>query len=393
MKNLFKYVLLFAIFCNFFSGYFLARFGLRDSSREVLYKFVSNEYFNETNKELIIIFIVLVLISFFVKFDYGEFNLSKYQGKYKNDSIFLFVTWFFYLLFTFFVFSQINWDFEYAERGMNQFDLKNRPTVFRNMVYGFYVPLLLYMYLVGVFRNKIFYLILALAIFALRGVSSGGRANLITIFILGLLMVNYVRRLNNKTLLITCILGYVALSFSSLDRFSGHNSILINNVVKILQSNSNSDFLAVVKYSIDNGTQMSPQIFGMHIVSVFVPSYIYVNFFNMISYTRGILVYNEMYNTNPNTGLGFMMLADFYWSFKYWGYLLYILTYYFVLRFFKKHIYSPNPVFVVLALYVVFKFCNQRGDFGEFFKPIVYLFVFLSILEFLRSRAKVSSIL
>ncbi len=389
MKNLFKYVLLFAIFCNFFSGNFLARFGLRDGSREVLYKFVSNEYFNETNKELIIIFIVLVLISFFVKFDYGEFNLSKYQGKYKNDSIFLFVTWFFYLLFTFFVFSQINWDFEYAERGMNQFDLKNRPTVFRNMVYGFYVPLLLYMYLVGVFRNKIFYLILALAIFALRGVSSGGRANLITIFILGLLMVNYVRRLNNKTLLITCILGYVALSFSSLDRFSGHNSILINNVVKILQSNSNSDFLAVVKYSIDNGTQMSPQIFGMHIVSVFVPSYIYVNFFNMISYTRGILVYNEMYNTNPNTGLGFMMLADFYWSFKYWGYVLYIFTYYFVLKFFKKYIYSPNPVFVVLALYVVYKFCNQRGDFGEFFKPIVYLFVFLSFLEFLRSRAKV----
>ena len=333
-------------------------------------------------------FIALVLIARFVKFDYHEFDLAKYQFKYKNDSVFNIVIWFFYIFFVVYIFLRIDWSFDFSERGVGQFQLANRATVLRNFVHNFYVPLLLYMYIVGLFKKKMFYFVLAITVFALRGISSGGRASLITIFILGLLLAVYVHKFNKRTILIALFTGFIALSFAATDRFSTHSSIFVNNLVKLLQSNSSSDFLAVVKYSIKNGIEMSPKIFSMHIISIFVPSYVYVNFFHVISYTRGILVYNELYNTNPNTGLGFMMLADFYWSFKYWGYLLYLITYFFVLRFFRRFIYSPNPALVVVAMYTVLKFCNQRGDFGEFFKPIVYLMVFLSLLEFLRMRAK-----
>ena len=164
---------------------------------------------------------------------------------------------------------------------------------------------------------------------------------------------------------------------------------LKSTVIKILQCNSSSDFLGVVKYSIISGNGPYPHLFVLHFLSILIPSYIYVNVFNVISYTRTTFIFNDLYNTNMDSGLGFMMLADFYWCFEYLGYLLFVVVYAYVLHYFKKNIYSGKPVHVIISVVLIFLFCNQRQDFGGFIKPAVYIFVFLNILEYYRKKAKI----
>lgn len=391
MKNLFKYLLLFCIFCNFFSNTILSWLGLRSYDKSVMYGFVSESFFTESSKEMLLIFVCLIIISYVVKFNYQVFDLKYYQKRYKADSVFVLCSWAFFLFFVLFVFLRINWDYDVSNRGIAQFELDNRQTLFQGIVFNFYLPFLLYLYIVGFFKNRLFLLLGALSVFLLQGILEGGRGNLVTIIIIGILVLYYVHRFNKKVIVLSIIIGFIALTFTAKGRFETHDSIIENNIVKILQCNSSSEFLGVVKYSIHNGISLSPKIFGMHFVSIFIPSYVYVHFFHLISYTRSSFVFNELYNTNPNSGLGFMMLADFYWCFKYWGYVLYLLTFYLVLKFFKKFIYSYNPVLVVMSLYIIYRFCDQRIDFGAFVKPVVYTFIFLSILEFLRKRAIISN--
>ena len=389
MSNLYKYLLLFCIFCNFFSDSVLKWLGWWERDTTLLYDFVPDSFFVEAEKELVYVFLVLIIISFYRKGNgRGDFSVSQYQNEFYRNSFFNFLVWFVFVFFVAYVFSKINWSFSTEFRGVGQFKLANRQKLLTGMCYNFYLPFLLYLYLIGFFKkNKWFFFSLAMAVFILNGVASGGRHKLISSMLFGVLFVTYLEKINKKTLIFASIVAIVALSFTATDRFNVNRSFWADNIVKVLQSNSSSVFLPVVKYSIDQGYILTPSNFGMHFVSVFMPSFIYINVFHMISYTRSSFLYNSLYNTNPNSGLGFMMLADFYWCFKYWGYVLYVLVYFFVLNFFRKYIFSDKPVLVVMSIYIIYRFCDQRADFGAFVKPVVYTFVFLSFLEFFRLKA------
>lgn len=387
MKKLFIYILLFCIFCNFFSYYILNSLNWFVRDRYNTFGFVPEKYFNQCDIEMFIIFVIICIISWKFKFSYKKFNLKQFQGKYTQNSIFVIVSWAIYTFFVVFVFLKINWTFENLSRGVGQFELENRQTFLSGITSSFYVPFLIYLYLVGFFRRNFFFLIIAVLIYAINGISHGGRGSMVVLMAVGLMVINYIHELERKKLLLFVGLAFLGLTFTSTDRFSGNDSLVVNNLVKIIQCNSTSTFLPVVKYSIDQGIELSPGIFAMHFVSIFIPSYVYVNVFHMLSYTRSSFIYSELYNANPNSGMGFMMLADFYWSFQYLGYVLWILTFYLTIRFFRKYIYSSKPVLVVMSIMIVYYFCDQRTDFGAFLKPLVYTWIFLNVLEYFRKSS------
>lgn len=387
MKKLYIYILLFCIFCNFFSYYILNSLGWFVRDRGVSFGFVPEQYFKQCDIEMLVIFVIISIISIRFRFNYRKFDLKQFRNTYYINSAFVIISWILYLFFVIYTFAKINWSFENLSRGVGQFELQNRQTLLAGITTSFYMPFLVYLYLVGFFKNKQSLLALAVFIYALNGISHGGRGSIIVVMAVGLMIVNYVHSLERRKLIIFIVISFVALTFTSTDRFSGNDSVIVNNLVKIIQCNSTSTFLPVVKYSINQGIELSPATFAMHFVSIFIPSYVYVNVFNMISYTRSSFIFNELYNTNANSGMGFMMLADFYWSFQYFGYILWIITFYLTIRFFRANIYSNKPVMVVMAIMIVYYFCDQRIDFGAFLKPLVYTWVFLNILEYFRKRS------
>ena len=148
-----------------------------------------------------------------------------------------------------------------------------------------------------------------------------------------------------------------------------------------LQVNSEPSFIWVIKDYKAHGYDLSPLIFFNHIWSIFVPSFIYMFFTGQISYTRASLYFDELFNTNPNMGYDFMVLADFYWCFGYLGYILYIGVIIFVFWYFKKNIYSQYGYKAVAAIIMIMYLGQQRNDFGAILKPMVYSYLFLWILN------------
>lgn len=381
---MYKGILLFCIFCNFFSPLMLKALGIENDN--YIMRFIPSFYSSQANVELIIIFVCLVIASFVVKEPIKtRQNVANTIYKFKKGGYFELGIKVFYFVSIAFMLVSSNWGGSTENRGIGQFELENRQTFIQGVISGFYLPFMLYLYIIKVFKNTNWFVAGGILIYMLHGILSGGRSEVVLSTLIFLLYFYYIRGLSKKKMV--CFLGItlIALMFSANDRFNTSDSVLTNLLVKIVQCNSSSYFLPAVQYAVNQGIELSPGIFGMHFVSIFIPSYVYVTVFNVISYTRSTFVFNDLYNTTTDNGLGFMMLADFFWCFSYYGYILYIIAYYFVIRFFSKNIYSIKPVKVIMAIMAVELFCNQRADFGAFIKPFVYTFIFLSILEFLRN--------
>lgn len=382
---MYKGILLFCIFCNFFSPLMLKMLGVEKDN--YIMRFIPTSYSTKADFELIIIFVILVLVSFIIntpsrpKFHVGNIKYDYKKGGYFESGVKLF-----YFISVVGLLVTSNWGGATDNRGVGQFELENRQTFIEGIIHGFYLPFMLYIYVIHVFKNTKWFVAGGIFVYILHGILSGGRSEVVLATLIFLLYFYYIRGLSKGKMAWFLGLMLLALTFSANDRFNSSDSILTNLIVKIVQCNSSSYFLPAVQYSVNQGIELSPAIFGMHFVSIFVPSYVYVSIFNVISYTRSTFVFNELYNTNANNGLGFMMLADFFWCFSYYGYVLYIIVYYWVLRFFSKNIYSIKPVKAIMAVMAVELFCNQRADFGVFVKPFVYTFIFLSILEYLRKK-------
>lgn len=385
MKGLYKYLLVFCIMCNYFSNFVLRELGFGGNDATTLYKFVPDKYFNRAEVEMFVIFIAILVIVYIVKspkLRYIKRNIHNYN--YKGTAFYYLVISFYWLV-IFFTLSDTNWGMDLSNRGVGQFELQNRQTLLQGISSNFLLPFLLYIYHVKFFgSNNARYVYLAILVYLFHSVASGGRSGVVSLGIMGFLYLYYIRRISRKYTLFFSFFILLVMSFSAAGRFED-NSIIMSTFVKIIQCNSTSEFLGVVKYSIDSGVGPYPLIFLMHFVSVLVPSYV-LNSFGILSYSRTSLIYDELYNQNPDSGWGFMMLSDFYWCYEYWGYLMYLLVFWLVIRYFSKNIYSDNPVKMVMSIVVVFLFCNQRADFGTFVKPFVYTFVFLNILEHFRKK-------
>ena len=76
-----------------------------------------------------------------------------------------------------------------------------------------------------------------------------------------------------------------------------------------------------------------------------------------------------------------MMVADFYWNFGFWGYVLYCILAMIILNFILKNEKSQSPLRLGLVILLsVFFIAGQRSDFGFFLKSIVYCAIFYRML-------------
>lgn len=385
MKGLFKYLLLFCIFCNFFSLFILRSLDVGGNEEMTVFSFVGSKFFREAEFEMFVIYLIMLIISLLVK----PPKLHKAPVAVPiiryNKSTFFYLIYIFYFVVVIFTLKDTNWSLDLSSRGVGQFELENRQTFIQGIASNFLLPFLLYTYHIKFWgKNTSKFVLFALLVYLFHGVAEGGRGGVVSLAIMGFLYLYYIKRINRKYTIWFGAIILLVMSFSASDRFNG-DSFIVNTIVKIVQCNSTSEFLAVVKYSISTNIGPYPFMFLMHFVSIFVPSYV-LNKLGILSYSRTTFIYDELYNPNPDSGWGFMMLADFYWCFEYYGYILFLLVYFFVLKFFSKNIYSDNPVKMVMSIVVVYLFCNQRADFGVFVKPLVYTFIFLSILEFFRKK-------
>lgn len=346
--------------------------------------YIPNRYFYQAEMEMLIIFCVLLIISLKVKSPSKEEVFIPPNRTIYKSTLFYYVVYAFYWFVVLFTLFDTNWGLDVSSRGVAQFELENRQSLLQGVATNFLLPFVLYTYHIKFFKKNVYYLS-ALAVYTFHSIAGGGRGGVVSMAIMLFLYFSYILKIRRKHILFFGIVVFAAMSMSATDRFD-YDSILVTTLVKIVQCNSTSEFLGVVKYSVDSGIGPFPFMFLMHFVSVFFPSYI-LNSLGMLSYSRTTFIYNELYNPNPDFGFGFMMLADFYWCYGYIGYIFYVFTFYIVIRYYSKNIYSANPVNMVMAILCVFLFCNQRADFGTFVKPFVYTLVFLNILEYFRKKA------
>lgn len=387
-----RIILLFCIMCNFFSLYIMETFGFGLGLPSFANGILTEKMLHETAIELSLLFSIMLFIAIVVprprrKLIQSQEDFSiDHKGKYYKYFYFLFCFFLFYI----FVFC-INWSFDNSSRGEGQFEVSNRPSFFHLFVYELYLPFMLYLYIIGFFKKRFYLFVTAALVFLIKGVSDGGRDVVVLSSLVVILYVSYYKKLDARHYIGLFSFVLLFLSLSARDRFNEDNSFLESIVVKIIQCNSESYFIPLVKQAIKDGTELSPLIFSFHFLSIVFPSFLINSFFGLLSYPRSSFIFNTIYNEgNETTGYGFMLLADFYWCFGYIGYFLYLCVFWHIIKYFSKNIYSSNPSKIVLSIMMTVYFCNQREDFGNFLKPTVYTLIFLSLLEFFRKKNNTS---
>lgn len=107
---------------------------------------------------------------------------------------------------------------------------------------------------------------------------------------------------------------------------------------------------------------------------------------------RSAYLFDGYYNSNPNMGYDFMMLADFVWNFGDAGFALYAAiaagTIVLIDRFWKSPSAAYRAVAVVLCVYWS---AGQRSDFGFFLKGAAYGIVTIAaVVVVVRSLGRAS---
>ena len=378
-------ILLFCILCNFFSYWMIPAITGRERDENV-FNTASYDTINECYNEMIVVFVALCIAVLFVR-KFIKIPDTKIETNYPTTKEFRRIITFIYLFLVLFTLYNTNWSLNTENRGAQQFQLSGRATLVDAVSGVFFIPTMLYIYMLRIFGEKTLkYVIAGVAVFAFHGIASGGRSNIVSAIIQFSIFFYYIQKIEKKYFTYIILIGIIAFSFSARDRFGDSgDGFLMTNLVKILQVNGNSWFLPMIKKTMAMGTELSSWTFILHFLTIFVPSFIWVQM-GHISYTRSTFVFNSIYNTSQS-GLGFMMLADFYWCFGYLGYLLYVIVFVYVIIFFRKHIKSSKPYLCIGTVNMFYWYCNQRTDFGAFLKPFVYTIIFLWILEYIRKKS------
>lgn len=372
-------VLLVSLICiNFFGVILLNILGLIDGMIVPV-----NIYTISALQELGCITLVLIMSSLF--FFKVKRKSSSLNTNYRIKHI-----WLYEILFVFFVIYyvwNINYSLDNSMRGVGQFELEQRSSIgmIMELLSSFVLPYSLLVFHYKVFGKKtnkrIFLLILVLL---LCNITNGGRRLVSYCAIILFLYGYYYKNFSLKNLMkYACLLASL-LALGMLVRASGSYAEGLSFPQLVLKStlqiNSDSSFLWGVKDYMARGISMSGFAFFFHFTSIFMPSFLYILLFDDISYPRSVFLFNDLFNTNENQGYDFMMLADFYWNFGYWGYIFYVLVFFYVCHYFKKNIYSIRPYKFITAILMILFMCQQRNDFGAFLKSIVYYWIFIYFL-------------
>lgn len=147
-----------------------------------------------------------------------------------------------------------------------------------------------------------------------------------------------------------------------------------------------------VKFYVANETgYLNGRSFSNYIFGLFVPSALLYVFSLSEFYFRSSYYFNDLFNTNPNHGYDFMMVADFYWNFGYLGLFLYFILVLFILFFLEKNQLSClpkklGPVIILTGFFII----GQRSDFGVFLKNAIYCILIFYLIYYVTPKDKVS---
>lgn len=379
---MYKILILFCIFANFWGCYLVIELGILPEAGFIV---PPNRYYNEAIYELMIVSMVLITYSL-ISNKIVRHSVS-FKVMLKNERFIL-------ILYVFFVvssFLSINFSGDNSARGIDQFELSGRGgiTGLFVSVQMFYVPFFLFLLMTKPFKEKNnIFVVIFLLVFIISGVSGGGRRNLAYLGISLLLFFYYYRNLSFKKVFFLSLPLIFLFPISIAMRRDDALLLVLNNSdpVALISSalvltNSDPSFLWAVKDYVASGISLSPYTFMMHFVSLLIPGFLFVIIFNKISYERSVFLFDRLFNTNPNQGYDFMLLADFYWCFGLIGYVLYVLLIIWCMRFFKKNVYSFSYYKIAGAFLSVIFICQQRNDFGAVLKSFVYCLLFAYILD------------
>lgn len=377
---MYKLIVFFCIFVNFWGVFIMMKLGWVDSDAYIAQP---NYYYHETITELAFVSSILLFYAFF------SFNVKRYlvelEVVLKNKKIIYFI---FFVLLVISLLS-INFGLDNSTRGQGQFELENRGGMagFLSNIGLFIVPFAIFIMLTKPFgKHNSMMLSSLLLVTIMSNITSGGRRNIVYVLIFLLLYFYYFRAISLKKVfyysLPIILLFPVTIAMRNEDALMmlADADFIPLLGSSILGTNSDPSFIWQVKDYISKGIDLSPITFMGHFYSIFMPSFLLVSIFNQLSYKRATFIFDSLFNSNPNQGYDFMVLADFYWSFGYLGYILYIALIVWCLYFFKTKIYSHKLYDIIGAFLVVIFICQQRNDFGAVLKPFIYSYIFSFVL-------------
>lgn len=342
-----------------------------------------NFYYRETIIELAFVSFILLFYALFC------FKVKRYSVELevalKNKKLI-------YILFSVFLvmsLMSVNFGLDNSTRGQGQFELENRGGMvgLLSNIGLFVVPFSIFVLLTKPFgKHNTFMLSALLLVTLMSNITTGGRRNIVYVLIFLLLYFYYFRAISFKKVFYYSLPIILLFPITIAMRNADALMMLANADFipllgsSILGTNSDPSFIWQVKAYIRNGVDLSPFTFMGHFYSIFLPNFLLVSIFNQLSYERATFTFDTLFNSNPDQGYDFMVLADFYWSFGYLGYFLFIALIVWCLHFFKTKIYSHKLYEIIGAFLVVIFICQQRNDFGAVLKPFVYSYIFSIIL-------------
>lgn len=392
------------IFSNFFGTFIVGWYGDLIGVGSLTVFDESKIFFSESVVELSILFI-LILISYFIfiKRKINSVESVKYTYSGNISYFFWLISFFLILISCLNIFEMGN--FDYSNRGNNQFEGRGIQSslqragillfpvfVFYRLLWSkynlarivsliFYITSILYYFSHG---NRMMFLLLSLTYLFIK-VGDFERKNTIMptfkiflflfIFCILTTLIYYLRVQSYLHISGFYIFGFIFYLF--LDSTIG--SIGVSYI-----------YPQVKYYAINQTGYLYGKSFSSYIYGLFVPS-VFLYIFGLSEfYFRSSYYFNDLFNLNADQGYDFMMVADFYWNFGYFGLALYLFLVLFILWFIDKKQYSClpkklGPVIILTGFFII----GQRSDFGVFLKNSIYCIVIFYILYYIAPKHRV----
>ena len=394
-----RFVLLLAMFSNFFGFYIIDAYS-KSIGYPFFHPFRWNDYSWSSILELSLLFFSCALVLFLFFRSGAVVRKSDFVELGVRGVFYYFCIVFFFLV-SLYSLVTVNFSLNIFNRGVGQFDRDILSSISRASV--LLVPLLI-CFRVAYFSHRLARLSCVFLVFcvSINAVSMGDR-RILVYFVLSYFLILLRERalglrvasgisgrmkvyLFSGVFFFLVVGAYLVRALGAGDAGMGAASIfMLRSTIGALGVGA---ILSEVKLIVYEG---AGYLYGLSFLNYFVfllvPSFIIYAFGGSEFYARGAYLFNEKFNDNPNVGYDFMMVADFFWNFSYFGYFLYLMLFVFVSRFALVRLYSDRVLpFCAAVIVFVFFVAGQRSDFGFFIKSSFYCLVFLYFVGFLFDR-------
>jgi len=381
----FRSLVLIGVFINFF-GFYIVRLYVDQLDLGIPTPFQWNSYSFQAIVEMSVVFFFCCVATFiFSKKRQESVNFIYY---YKRRYFFWICTFFFIVLSFYYLYSA-NYGFNVSGRGEGQFSRSLTDSLARAIL--LVLPLFVYYRIAysgsGLARCVAVLFVIAISFYSL----SYGDRRLLIYFLLAYLFIVLreqklaqkkemkIRKVKTALVPVASLALIVAAYYfrSSSAHYPGY--LALQSTLGALGVGA---ILSEIKVIVENNTGfLMGQSFATYLWVLFVPGFVLYLFGGNEFVFRSSYEFNDIFNDNPNMGYDFMMLADFYWNFGYFGYFLFVVLFCFVIRFLSLGDRSCDDFkFASSIIMTVFFVAGQRSDFGFFLKSFVYCEVFIIIL-------------